>query len=96
MAHTKGDWQTVFFKGMNEQEMYVKVSGGACICKILDRPSDEKKANARLIAASPYLLVACKAQEKAANWFGASDTGRKLKNEASELRRIAIDKAVKP
>lgn len=50
---TKGEWQTVFFKGMNEQEMYVKVSGGACICKILDRPSAEKEANARLIAAAP-------------------------------------------
>lgn len=52
---TKGKWQTVFFKGMNEQEMYIKVSGGACICKILDRPSAEKKANARLIASAPDL-----------------------------------------
>ena len=92
---TQGEWQTVFFKGISELEMYIKVSGGACICKILDRPSDEKKANARLIAASPYLLIACKAQEKADNWFGASDTGRKLKNKAAELRRIAITKTTK-
>ncbi len=92
---TKGEWQTVFFKGMNEQEMYIKVSGSACICKILDRPSAEKKSNARLIAAAPDLLAACKAQEEADEWFGASNTGRKLKDRAKELRQAAISQAEK-
>lgn len=64
MSHTKGEWQTVFFKGMNELEIYVKVSGGACICKILDRPKAEKEANARLIVAAPDLLEACERAHK--------------------------------
>lgn len=69
MEYTKGEWQTVFFKGMgmNELETYIKISGGVCICKILDRPKIEieKESNARLIAAAPDLLLACKAQHRA-------------------------------
>ena len=38
------------------------------------------------------LLTACKAQEEADNWFGASDTGRKLKDKAKKLRIAAIAK----
>ena len=43
-------------------------------------------------AARKDLLAACKAQEEADNWFGASDTGRKLKDKAKELREAAIAK----
>ena len=39
------------------------------------------------------LLVACEAQEEADSWFGASDTGRKLKDKAKKLRIAAIAKA---
>ena len=53
---------------------------------------EEADANAMLIAAAPDLLAACKAQEEADNWFGASDTGQKLKDKAKELRVAAIAK----
>ncbi len=38
------------------------------------------------------LLEACKAQEKADNWFGPSDTGHKLKEIARKLSFAAIAK----
>lgn len=89
---TKGEWQTVFFKGMSEQEMYVKVSGGACICKILDTPSVEKKANARLIAAAPDLLAVCEKIQNARDDY--RKTGKDFDyKELDRLLEAAIKKA---
>ena len=90
---TKGEWQTVFFKGMHEQELYVKVSGGACICKILDVPLVQKKANARLIAAAPKLLAAC----EMANQIDAVDNGalyQEWKNEVPGCPLMIIDREI--
>lgn len=39
------------------------------------------------------LLVACKAQKEFDDWYGASSTGRKLKERARELREAAISAA---
>jgi len=41
----------------------------------------------------PDLLAACEAQEEADKWFGPSNTGKKLKDKAKELRIAAIAKA---
>ena len=38
------------------------------------------------------LIAACEAQEEADNWFGASDTGRRLKDKAKKLRVDVIAK----
>ena len=53
------------------------------------------QANARLIAAAPALLAACKAQEEADKWFGASNTGHALKIKAKDLIQAAIALAEK-
>ena len=60
-----------------------------------DRPESKiiAKELVRRWNAFPDLLAASKAQEEADNWFGPSDTGRKLKDKAKELRIAAIAKA---
>ena len=55
-----------------------------------------KEHLAQLIAihrSQSNLLAACKSQEKADKWFGPSDTGRKLKDKAKNLRIAAITEA---
>ena len=84
MAYTKGEWRA--------DKSGCVVSDAGMICDV-GFMNVNPEANARLIAAAPNLLAACEAQEEADNWFGASDTGRKLKDKAKKLRIAAIAKA---
>lgn len=58
--HTKGKWITCWYRGEAKSKvLFVKVEGGRGICKMI--PTGDQEANARLIAAAPKLLEACKA-----------------------------------
>jgi hypothetical protein len=53
--HTAGKWK----QGRSPEQVF---AGGSIVadCMWIDRPTNECKANARLIAAAPELLEACK------------------------------------
>jgi hypothetical protein len=63
MTHTKGPWQTMMYRDdglvvVSQKGAYVAKCSG--ISAVIDS-EDELKANARLIAAAPALLDACRA-----------------------------------
>lgn len=65
--HTKDEWGINWDKG----HIYIETTDGDVICDLgkalngSSQANDEKNANARLIAAAPKLLAACKAQHEA-------------------------------
>jgi len=78
--HTPGGWKQSEHRNIG-WALIEPVKGGAAICKILSRhPTgqrgrgdfEEEEANARLIAASPALLEACKYVVK---WHRDHDSG---------------------
>jgi hypothetical protein len=62
--HTPGQW----YVGGNEQVLIENIDltrTEIALCDACDLPAYQRKANARLIAAAPNLLVACEAALKA-------------------------------
>ncbi len=71
MEHTKGKWETRW------RDIVVKDNNGGQfrICTMIQHINEaekEDKANARLIAAAPELLEACKAMKKILSAIAAS------------------------
>ena len=107
MIHTPGPWKAVPYGGW-ENETHGKYSGyaGRIVADDIDiyagpcsfwalhgRNPDEAEANARLIAAAPELLAACKlAVEKA----GTSRHCERYMLKAMQLCEAAIAKATTP
>jgi hypothetical protein len=97
MKHTQGEWESagIAIKDSRDPIFYhidILCNDTIRVARSSGVGRDLAIANARLIAAAPDLLDACKAQEVADDWFGSSSTGRKLKNIAKELRQTAITK----
>ena len=89
-AHTPGPWK---FRNENGQEgtFNIQTVLGGEILALIDRGwtrDDEHEANARLSAASPDLLEACKAVLETMNTDDMAD--------ADQLCRAAIAKATTP
>lgn len=78
--HTPGPWKTQSI----ENQRHVWGPDGDCIVSIHNGslPDDERKANARLIAAAPDLLEACEAVAELAEILKSS-------NDPSQNRRAA-------
>ncbi len=73
----------------NAPKMFRQLQKRDELIKNLQARLDESEASRK------ELLEACKAQEKADEWFGPSDSGRKLRVIAKDLRLTAIAKAEK-
>lgn len=88
--HTPGPWYSfqclppsiAWSINQSEKSVVASVSGSA-----LHRPDKESEANARLIAAAPELLAACR---EALYWMGQESRGEE---NCVNLLRVAIAKA---
>ncbi len=63
MKHTQGEWEIHYNKSRMLWEVWPVERGLGRICGITGRNQEEEQANAKLIAAAPKLLLACKVSE---------------------------------
>lgn len=70
MNHIPGPWEPACYKG--KHIVYYRGRGYVAICDSSNLSGDQHEANARLIAAAPDLLAACKAAEI---WMKANYVG---------------------
>jgi hypothetical protein len=89
--HTQGPWTAHEFKDGTVELTEYAGSAVAYIEPVKFRSKSERRANAKLIAAAPDLLAACKAFE--GYYCGAPDSPTRGMAHAYEIVRVAIARA---
>ena len=64
--HTPGPWRASELGVLSDK---LTSYGNWYVCSLIDPDNEEHKANARLIAAAPELLAACKKALEAIRWW---------------------------
>lgn len=80
--HTPGPWKIIQTNGMPKINMVSPPIGGGFIARIGYPPIGSRDANARLIAAAPELLEACKEASKFLRLYGTFFNGRDVMDAA--------------